>query len=172
MIKRYRFLITLLAIIVLLCGGYILFNHLNSNNTNVVKNNKEQSEDILFKEDVKILDNSTADNKCIAYAVLCVNLEKFKEDKYSNVNGSNLRIYDYVVNSVKTQSTSGDKFFILCESSVKPYDMNSYLVGGGSTNGEWQNRTRFYTVEKLDDGYVITSIATGPSEEMLKGEFK
>ncbi len=172
--KRYRICISLLSVIVFLCIGYIIFNYSNSTSVNTRKINNGNTTVDISEKSIKTSDNIANDNKYISFALICLNLDKYKDEKYSDISGSNLRIYDYVINTLKTQNISENKnkFFIYCEYIVKPYDMKYYLSGGGSVKGEWKNCSMFYTVEKINDSYVITTGGTGPSEDMLKGEFK
>lgn len=167
-IKSCSLLLLMIAIVFACIYGYMHINNkqLDDSNSNVVLKNT------LFGKSVQIEKNSTLDNKNIAYALLCVNFEARKTDEYSSFDGVDMRVHDYIILDVKTQKYDENSFFIYCEYKIKPYNIDAYIVGGGSFEEDWKMDSRFFSVEKVGDSYTIISEGTGPDEKMDLVEFK
>lgn len=156
-----------IAAIVIIVGVIVSIN----NNNKIVRK--------YFGEKITVEDNTSLDN--IAEKLMVKNLEALKDssfEKYKDPESteeytSNLRIHDYkVLNTMAVKSKKNENIiYAYCDYTFKPYDMETYLVGGGSADGDWKTDSRFIEIEKKGKDYILNSYGTGPSEEMVDEAF-
>lgn len=129
--------------------------------SNFIANYKPTIKDVVLKT------NST-DVKEISYQIM---KEYFDEYKKLTV-AKEYRLSDYTINSINDikgntddEKRSTDKYSFVVDYSVKPSDINSidWIAGDGEAKGDWiVNKSAFVYIEKVNNGYKITGMGTGP----------
>lgn len=107
-----------------------------------------------------------ASNRDKAYALVANYLEQYKKD-----TSGNQQILDYKIGIIKVRDAKDSAFECNFQYSVKPKNMNAWLVGSGKQDGEWISKNMFTEVKKSGEGYTLSETATSPNTDN-SGEFK
>ncbi|GCD12241.1 hypothetical protein [Clostridium tagluense] len=88
-------------------------------------------------------------------------IKLFSEYKKDSVI-KELKITDYTINKINDLQGNSDKFTFYIEYSLKPVDINSYvLAGNGEIKDSWiVNKSAFLEVQKVSGEYKINSMGT------------
>lgn len=127
-------------------------------------NNISQNEESDNNQDIYIKNISLKTNDTDLSTIASQIMEKYFAQFKENTTEKDLMISDYKISKIDQikGDNNGFKFFV--DYSLKPADINSYvLCGNGEINGEWiVNKNAFVEIEKIDGAYKIKSIGTGP----------
>jgi hypothetical protein len=86
----------------------------------------------------------------------------FNEFKKDNVS-KQVKITDYTIDKISSIEGDINKFIFYVVYSLKPADMNLYvLAGNGEVKDNWIiTRSYFADVKKVDNKYILTNLGTG-----------
>lgn len=105
------------------------------------------------------LETSSTDLETVSRQIMVKLFEEYKKDSVKK----ELRIKDYTINKINDLQGNSDKFKFSIDYSLKPMDLNSYvLAGDGKIKKSWiVNKFAFVEVQRIGKVYKINSMATG-----------